>query len=366
MSNLMSFENDRTAFTFDKGVLTISGKLTASTVGSIEQELSAYSHEDIKIIDGTDIGALDTSGAVFITRISSETAELRGFSSSAAKLINMARPIERIKKERAPKRPPINIERFGGLALKIIDRINEIAVLTVDVLYWSVVALFDRSQYRKGTFTEQAFYMGSTALPIVGIILFLIGGISVLQSTATLKSFGASIFVVDMLAIGLSREMAPLMTAIIISGRSGSAIASEIATMKFTEELDAIKTMGLNPLRFIVVPKLWAMTVCMPLLSIVALGFGLLGGFFVAIIYIDLSPNTFLSRLVVSLFFWDIITGLIKSVSFAIIITIVGTYRGLTFSGGADGVGRATTQSVVSSIFAMIIMDSIWGIIFYL
>ena len=108
------------------------------------------------------------------------------------------------------------------------------------------------------------------------------------------------------------------------------------------------------------------MVVCVPLLTIMALLFGLLGGFLVAILYMDLTPNTFLNRLLISLFFWDIMTGLIKSVSFAMIITIVGTYRGLTFSGGADGVGRATTESVVTSIFAIIVMDAIWGIIFYL
>ncbi|MBT4482801.1 MAG: ABC transporter permease, partial [Candidatus Latescibacteria bacterium] len=200
---------------------------------------------------------------------------------------------------------------------------------------------------------------------IVGTILFLVGAISALQSADTLKSFGASIFVVDMLALGMAREMAPLMTAIIISGRSGSAIASEIATMKFTEELDAIKTMGLNPIRFIVVPKLWAMVVCLPLLSIMALGFGILGGFIVGITYIDLSPGTFINRLVVTLFFRDIITGLLKSVSYAVIITFVGTFRGLNFTGGADGVGRATTMSVVTAIFAIIFADAIWSIILY-
>ena len=136
--------------------------------------------------------------------------------------------------------------------------------------------------------------------------------------------------------------------------------------MKFTEELDALKTMGLNPIRFVVVPKLWAMVTTMPLLTIMALGAGIFGGFVVSVAYIGMAPNTFIDRVILTLMFWDVTTGLIKSVSFAIIITIVGTYRGMTFTGGADGVGRATTNAVVSAIFTIIIMDSIWGILFYM
>ena len=235
----------------------------------------------------------------------------------------------------------------------------------IDIIYWSVIGLFDRKQYRKGSFVEQAFIIGASALPIVGTILFLIGVILTLQSFAQLRQFGVGIFVVNMLSIGLSREFAPLMTAIIISGRSGSAIASEIATMKFTEELDAIKTLGLNPIRFVVVPKFWAMIISMPLLTIMALFIGLCGGFLVTVTYMELTPSSFINQLFLSLMFRDIAAGLIKSVSFAVIITIVGAYRGLNFSGGADGVGRATTSSVVTSIFLIIVMDSIWGLLFY-
>jgi phospholipid/cholesterol/gamma-HCH transport system permease protein len=263
------------------------------------------------------------------------------------------------------KKPLIDLEAIGDFGYRAYDTIYEIAILIVDILYWSIVGIFDRRQYRKGSFTEQAFFMGATALPIVGIILFLIGSILTLQSAAQLRQFGATVWVVDLLAIGLAKEMAPLMVAILVSGRSGSAIASEIATMKFTEELDAIKTMGLNPIRFVVAPKLWAMFISMPLLTIMALLIGLMGGFVVSVTYMGLTPNTFYQELLRSLFFWDVATGIIKSLSFAIIITIVGTYRGLTFTGGADGVGRATTSSVVTSLFVISVADCIWGIIFY-
>ena len=351
--------------TLENGVLTISGDLVATTVGDALRQVSGYKSADIEYIDGSGVEELDSSGAVLVKRLGTEATQLRGFSENAVRLIDMVPRIEETAPSKPEKKPPFNLESIGGFALREMERYTEITILIVDILFWSAVGIFNRKQYRKGSFTEQAYYMGSTALPIVGTILFLIGVILALQSAAQLRQFGVTIFVVNLVAIGLSREFAPLMTAIIVSGRTGSAIASEIATMKFTEELDAIKTLGLNPIRFVVVPKFWAMVVCMPLLTVLALFIGILGGFLVAITYMELSPTTFFNQLLMSLLFRDVVTGLVKSLSFAVIITIVGVYRGLNFTGGADGVGRATTSSVVTSIFTIIVMDSIWGILFY-
>ena len=361
----MNPRHDSPTFSFDRGVLTITGDLVASTIGDAESSISGIDLEKISVIDGSGVIDIDSSGAVFINKISSETTTLRGFSPGTEVLLKISRTVKKAEPEEPKKHPRMTLDRLGGLFLRELERATEIAVLIVDIIYWSIIGIFNRKQYRKGSFTEQAFFIGSTALPIVGTILFLIGVILALQSAAQLRQFGVTIFVVNLVAIGLSREFAPLMTAIIVSGRSGSAIASEIATMKFTEELDAIKTLGLNPLRFVIVPKFWALIVCMPLLSIMALFIGIFGSFLVAITYMGLSPTTFMNQLLVSLMFRDIVTGLIKAVSFAIIIAIVGTYRGLNFTGGADGVGRATTSSVVTSIFTIIVMDSIWGILFY-
>lgn len=346
------------------GVLSLSGRLTVTTVHELERALEAVRLEDVRVIDGSGVTALDTSGAVCINRIAADR-ELRGFNDTARKLLEMSRG-PGIAEPAPKKRFRLGLEPIGDWGYRKIGDLTEILVLIVDIIYWSAVGIFDRSQYRKGSFTEQAYYMGSTALPIVAVITFLVGAILALQSAAQLRQFGATIFVVDLLAIGLACEMAPLMVAILVSGRSGSAIASEIATMKFTEELDAIRTMGLNPIRFVVVPKLWAMMIGMPLLSVMALLIGLFGGFIVAVTYMQLTPVSFYNELLRALFFKDIINGIIKSLSYAIIITVVGTYRGLTFTGGADGVGRATTSSVVTSLFAIVIADSIWSVIFYL
>jgi|TARA_B110000116_G_C16592753_1_gene471329 phospholipid/cholesterol/gamma-HCH transport system permease protein len=156
------------------------------------------------------------------------------------------------------------------------------------------------------------------------------------------------------------------MTAIMVSGRSGSAIAAEISTMKFTEELDALQTMGLDPLRFVAVPKMWAMLLCMPLLTIMADLLGILGGTLVGLVSMDIPVTTFLNQVFSALFLKDLLTGLVKSISFAWIITIIAVHRGLNFSGGAAGVGQATTSSVVTSLFGIIILDAFWGLVFYL
>lgn len=363
------------------GVLHFAGSLTARTVGSAERECSRLVRGSVEVVDGAGVQMIDLSGAIFIRRVAGDSGRLQGFHENARGLFDLLQTVRRGEavpsvlagresvadlpggRDLLAERPDITV--VAEMFLSAVERLRDVAVLVVDVLYWSARGIFDRGQYRKGSFTEQAFLMGSSALPIIATIMFLIGAISVLQSASTLRSFGAAIFVVDMLALGLARELAPLMTAILISGRSGSAIAAEISTMKFTEELDAIRTIGLNPVRFVVVPKLWAMVVSLPLLSVLALAFGILGGFFVASTYMDISAGAFANRLLVSLRSWDIVTGLIKCVSFAVVITVVGTYRGMNFRGGADGVGKATTASVVSSIFGIIIVDAIWGIVFY-
>lgn len=360
----MTASSELPVITVADGVLSIAGRITVYTVHELERALAAAPPDSFGVIDGAGITAIDSSGAVAVNRVR-EGRELRGFSERAEKLLAMSRVRESAASS-GGKKTRLSLESIGDAGFRWIERITEILILIVDIIYWSVVGLFDRRQYRKGTFTEQASAMGASALPIIGVITFLVGAILALQSAAQLRQFGATIFVVDLLAIGLACEMAPLMVAILVSGRSGSAIASEIATMKFTEELDAIRTMGLNPVRFVVAPKLWAMLIGMPLLSVMALLIGLLGGFVVAITYMGLTPVAFYTELLRALFFKDIVNGIIKSISYAVIITIVGTYRGLTFTGGADGVGRATTSAVVTSLFAIVIADSIWSIVFYL
>lgn len=257
-------------------------------------------------------------------------------------------------------------DRFSEKAYRLFfTDIPDFFFLLADITYWTIKDLFHSRAHRKGEFINQSVLIGVNALPIVALISFLIGLVLTLQSAQQLRQFGANMFVVDLLVIAMTREMGPLLTAIMIAGRSGSAIASEIATMSVTEEIDALKTMALNPLRYIVIPKMYASLFTLPLLTIFADICGILGGLLIGHIYLDLSINIFYNRMVEVLYFQDIITGIIKSNIFAGIIVVTGSYYGFRVKGGSEEVGRATTQAVVTAIFLVILADSIVGLIFY-
>jgi phospholipid/cholesterol/gamma-HCH transport system permease protein len=254
---------------------------------------------------------------------------------------------------------------LSNVFLEVTGSLRDALVLLSDLTFFSFMMLFQRRATRQGEFIRNTLNYGLGAVPIIAIIMFLIGFISALQSAAQLRLVGANLFVADLLAVGMTAEMGPLMAAIIVTGRSGSSIASEIATMKYTEELDALKTMGLNPIRFVMVPKFWAMFISMPILTMFSSAMGILGGTVIAVTYLNLSFDSFWGELTKALMFRDILSGTVKSLCYAMLITVIGCHEGLKFSGGADGVGRATTKSVVTSIFWIIAADSVLGLLFY-
>ena len=356
----------------DQGI-RFSGDLTLRTLGPIAQQtrqlLSVHPRSSLQV-DLSELTDLDTAGAVFLRRLP-EMAREQGKNLSLTSLPPRLRDFFNFIGPST--HPPASAVEHHGLIEQMGERIDQLyqqaglfLYLMADLTWATVAALFRHSGIRRGSFVDQAVIIGSQAVPIIGLILFLIGAVSALQAAAQLRQFGADIYVADLLGIGITRELGPLMTAILVSGRSGSAISAEIATMKLNEELDALQTMGLDPLRFVAVPKLWAMLLCVPLLTILADCIGILGGTAVGIVSMGIAPMAFVNQVVNSLFLKDILVGLVKSVSFAWIITLIAVYRGLRFHGGAAGVGQATTAAVVSSIFGIIILDSFWGLLFYL
>jgi len=209
--------------------------------------------------------------------------------------------------------------------------------------------------------------VGVNALPVVCLIAFFIGLIMALQGAYEMRKFGALRYVVDLVGVSMTRELGPLMTAIIVIGRSGSAFAAEVGTMKVSEEVDALITMGLNPTHFLLVPKLLAMLVMMPCLTVIADLMGILGGACFAYTS-DLGMGLFayLRYTADALVMRDIISGLIKSLVFGLVIVQIGCYEGFTVTGGPEGVGRSTTSSVVLSIFSVIVVDVIFTAFFYM
>jgi phospholipid/cholesterol/gamma-HCH transport system permease protein len=214
--------------------------------------------------------------------------------------------------------------------------------------------------------SHQAMAVGVSAIPVISFITFFIGVIMALQGAYELKRFGAIHLVADMVAISITRELGPLVTAIVVIGRSGSAFAAEIGTMKVTEELDAIETMALHPTAFLVTPKLLAMLVMMPCLTIWADLMGVLGGSVFGMIGASYTFGTYLASTRDALFMRDIITGLVKSVVFGVVITGVGCQEGFSTGAGSEQVGRSTTSAVVTSIFLVVFVDLIFTAIFYI
>lgn len=205
---------------------------------------------------------------------------------------------------------------------------------------------------------------GFDALPIVGLLSFLMGMVIAYQGADQLQRFGANIYIADLVGLSMLRELSPLLTAIIVAGRSGSAYAAQIGTMKVTEEIDALRTIGIGPTELLVLPKLIALVIALPLLTVYADMAGLLGGMLMARSKLDISFDVFIDRLGDAIRLSTFLTGIGKAPVFAAIIALVGCYQGFQVTGSADSVGRQTTVSVVQGIFLVILSDALFSIAF--
>jgi phospholipid/cholesterol/gamma-HCH transport system permease protein len=206
--------------------------------------------------------------------------------------------------------------------------------------------------------------VGADALPIVLLISFLIGLVMAFQSAGTLASYGANVFLADMVGLSMTRLMGPLMMAILVAGRSGAGISAELGTMKVSEEIDALRTLGLDPIGFLVIPRVLALVLMVPFLTLLADFVGIVGGGIIGITLLDLTPSPFINRLTEALTLWDVATGVILSVAYGIAIGLIACERGLATTGGAEGVGRFTTAAVVTILFHLVIITSVFTSLF--
>ena len=221
---------------------------------------------------------------------------------------------------------------------------------------------------RTGNWQEIAPIMnrtGADAVPIVLLINFLIGFAMAFQAAVQLKQFGANIFVANLVGLAITRELGPLMTAIIVCGRSGAAFAAELGTMKVSEEIDALRTLGFGALRYLVFPRMLALFLVMPVLTLLADLTGIVGGLLVGVVNLDLTVVGYLQQTGRALRVWDVYQGLIKSGCFGLAIGLISCYQGLATSGGAEGVGRRTTAAVVTSLLVLIVIDAGFTLLFF-
>jgi phospholipid/cholesterol/gamma-HCH transport system permease protein len=255
-------------------------------------------------------------------------------------------------------------ERIGTAIYGLYDKVLFFFIIFVDMLYYAVQSLWDRRHIVKWDTIRNALHIGYKAIPIVMLLSFLIGLTLSIQAAIQMAKLGGQSYISTLIGIAMFTELGPLVTAIIIAGRTGSAIAAEIGTMVVMEEVDALKTMGVRPLKFMLVPKFWAFTLSMPILTLIACFAGIFGGLLVAGFY-NVPYSAFINEIIHIMKLKDIVWGAIKSLTFAWVILAIACYQGLHVRGGADAVGRATTDSVVVSIFMVIVIDAVYSLILY-
>ena len=343
--------------------LVLAGALDFATVPALSARLHRLAPRSVRRIDLQAVTRVDSAGAAFVSQLRSRWA--------GAALVDPGVEVADVLATLSPSlRPPVPVARepalarLGGRVHAAWSATREVLQLAADVFAATGGALLGRRGYRRGAVVEQAVLIGLDAIGVIGLLSFIIGLILALQAAAQLRLVGASIFVADLVSYSMVREMGPIMTAILLAGRSGSAMAAEIATMKVSEEIDALHTMAIDPLGYVIVPKLLAITVCSPLLVTLSTLLGIFGGLVVSVVYVRLPVVAYVNASIKILRAGDILSGLAKSVVFAWLIVVISSYCGLRASGGAEGVGRETTSSVVASIFAVIVADVVFSLVY--
>jgi phospholipid/cholesterol/gamma-HCH transport system permease protein len=353
--------------------MEISGNLRIVDSGNFVRVVTRQTG-DLKlsrlVINIDNVNEIDSAGVIALFHIIEFLSKkgcdvnLEGGKNTVQEKLKLFKPVKVVKR-RIHERQGL-LERTGQKASEFITSyIYEFFVLAANIFYWALHDLFIPRTSRRGEFVNQSVNIGVNAAFIIIIMSFAIGLVLALHSARELRNFGADIYIVDLTVIAMMSQMGPLITAIMVSGRSGSAIAAEIASMKVSSELDALNTMGLNPLRFVVVPKLYACMFTMPFLIILANVSGITGGALAAYTSLNITPEIFINRMGSVMYNKDLLTGLIKSQVYAGIIVLTGSFYGFSVDRGAEGVGRVTTESVVTSISLVVIADSIMGLLFY-
>lgn len=351
--------------------LFLTGEVTRKSVPGLYKEWKKKSRTrlgEIAVIDLSGVSALDSAGVALISEIrdsQGRNLELRNVPEEAGPALELFYSPEKAEKRASSPKDEGFLAWMGGWMIEIRQALSGAFLLGVDLLSMGFTSLFSREGKRKGGFTEQAIEIGMNATPVVVLLALIVGVILTLQSAVQLKRFGGNMLVADLLAISLVREMGPILTSIVLAGRTGSAITSEIGAMKVGEELDAIKMMGLSPVKYLVLPKYYAMILSLPLLVVLADVIGIFSGMLISLMYLDLTPTIYIERVINVLEPIDIFHGFVKVPVFAWAIVTISSYFGLEVKGGASEVGKATTDSVVVSIFAVIVIDAVFSL-FYL
>jgi len=354
--------------------LSLSGQMSFQTMTALLSEIRSI-FEKLKpsavTIDLGRIDYLDSAGALALLEMEQYSAKVSipcSFENMSEEIRGILGLIDRsaMKAPLPPEKASDTLlEQVGEVSLTVSRDFVSLLTFLGDLLVALYQSFLNPRSVRWGDFYFYVKRAGQDGLPIVALLSFLLGMIIAFMSSLQLKQFGANLYVASLVGFGMVRELGPIITAIIFAGRSGSAFAAEIGTMMVNEEVDALVTMGFNPTRFLALPKVLAAMLVMPLLTLYADLFGILGGMTVGVLGFDLTVFTYVTQTIKSISIFDIVSSLFKTVVFAILIAGIGCQRGFCVRGGAEAVGKYTTSAVVAALFLIIVADSLFAIIFY-
>jgi phospholipid/cholesterol/gamma-HCH transport system permease protein len=352
----------------------LGGRWTLDAIPALERRLDTRAApSDLPVtLDLTGLTGLDSAGAWMIERMrrrlagrSGEVA-LEGLAPDFAPLYErVAESTDRPLPAPAPRNVLLDFVGSTGAGTFAVGREARALLNFLGLVIVTMGRVAVRpARLRLTSMVYHLQQVGLNAMPIIGLITFLVGVVLGYQGVDQLRQFGAEIFTVNLVGISVLREMGILLTAIMVAGRSGSAFTAQIGTMQVNEEVDAIRTLGLDPIEVLVLPRIYALLIAMPLLTFFADIMGLLGGGVMAVLLIDITPAQFIHQLNQAVSLWSFWVGIIKAPVFGFLIGLVGCYQGLMVTGSAESVGRRTTQAVVEGIFLVIVFDAVFSIFF--
>ncbi len=355
--------------------LIVTGEWTINASAELERaarDLLAAAHGALKVtIDLDKVGRIDTAGAWLVDRVRTDLQAHGIDAEYGVTKPEFALLLSEAKYQDFPSPP----EKQGNIFTNILADVGETVIgvfhnfmlgvtFLGEVMQSLIKVLLNPARFRTTSVVFHIEAFAFRSLPIIALINFLVGCIVAQQSIFQLQKFGAATFAVDLIGILTLRELAVLLTSIMIAGRSGSAITAELGSMKMREEIDALRVMGLNPIDVLVMPRILALLISLPLLTFLADIAAIFGGLLVAWIYGDISPEVFLGRLQSAIALNTFLVGLIKAPFMAMVIGLIAAMEGLATQGSAESLGRQVTASVVKSIFMVIVVDGIFAMFF--
>lgn len=337
---------------------------------AVRRQLAAHPSLERVSFDTADLSDWDSGLLVFLMsvlegcRLRGVDPDRSGLPSGVRRLLDLASAVPEAEGTRPVKTPKRRLEQVGLAYLDYVEGAKEIVAFVGSTSLAFAKFCVGAARYRTCDLWWTVQQCGAAAVPIASLIALLVGLIMAFVGAVQLRPFGAQIYVADLVGLAVTREMAPMMTAIVMAGRTGAAFAAQLGTMTVNEEIDALRTLGISPIEFLVLPRILALTLMMPLLCLYADLMGILGGAIVGIFMLDLAPSQYLAETTATIKVSDLLQGIIKSAAFGVLVALSGCLRGMQCGRSAEAVGAATTSAVVTAIVWIIVADAVFAVVF--